>query len=197
MRTLHKATGGGEGNLGQHRQWKLQQLPRLATAHQVGTPTKGNSPGLLFQPPESEFLATVFHNWNTYHNVSQVYFQHYVPAAHQNHLLVTERNESTSYTWGTYAVLPTLLGAGHGVNNLFRDLSQEVTIQSWILKNPKFQYKDDGKSGTQLCNQEANGHKTRRLKETQGEQRVLNHGTHNLNHYYPTQRGDGGGRSAN
>lgn len=48
---------------------------------------KRNLPGLLFQPPESEFLVTVFHNWNTYHNVYQAYFQHYVPEGHQNELL--------------------------------------------------------------------------------------------------------------
>lgn len=109
QREGEKATWASTANENYNSSPGWQQLTRLAP------PPKGNSPGLLFQPPESEFLATVFHNWNTYHNVSQVYFQHYVPAAHQNHLLVTERNESTSYTWGTYAVLPTLLGVGHGV----------------------------------------------------------------------------------
>ena len=49
--------------------------------------SRRNSPGLSFQPPESEFLVTVFRNWNTYHNVYQVYFQHYVPEGHQNYLL--------------------------------------------------------------------------------------------------------------
>lgn len=78
MDTLPKAHWRGKNN--------STPSMKTTTVHQFGTP-KRNSPVLLFPPPESEFLVTVFHNWNTYHNVYQVYFQHYVPEGHQNYLL--------------------------------------------------------------------------------------------------------------
>lgn len=79
MDIFHKAIGGG----------KKKQFC-IPSENYKSSPiwhTKTNSPGLLFQPPESEFLVTAFHNWNTYHNVYQVYFQHSVPKGHQNNVL--------------------------------------------------------------------------------------------------------------
>lgn len=86
-----------------------------------------------------------------------------------------------------------LLKVENGVNKLFRDLWQVVTIESWILKNHKFNISMTGKQGTQLYHQEAKGHKTPHLRETQGKHKVLHHGTHNLNQYYPTREGMGKG----
>lgn len=82
MDTLHNVNGAGGGGEA------INSAPPMKTTidTQFGT-SRRNSPGLLFQPPESEFLVTVFRNWNTYHNVYQVYFQHYAPEGHQNYFL--------------------------------------------------------------------------------------------------------------
>lgn len=45
-----------------------------------------------------------------------------------------------------------------------------------------------GKQGTQLYHQETKCQKTPHLRKTQSKQKVVHHGTHNLN---PTEEGDG------